>query len=186
MLSHSFWHCTIEGKSLSPEACVDMVCTDTVEVLGLTQSSTAADLRARPDLSPTVSGNTRFCNITANSILALLGGWLFEAALNKHAQADADESRALAVASIGRIFASKYTTGNNGQLHAALPHHRSRYFLCLKYAFDTGRPGFSKKVLATALLTSWRVMSVPMQGSELLMDSCLAAINEIVSASGAG
>jgi hypothetical protein len=126
--------------------------------------------------------------VSANTILSLFGGWLFEAALRTQATDDFDgeEARAIALGALGRLFTSKFLSCYQSRERRLLTPHRDRYLLAMRYALDISRIFFSKKILATVLLSSHRVMGAQIEGVEILCAPCLRAIEEVLVSSRGG
>jgi hypothetical protein len=126
--------------------------------------------------------------VSANTLLMLFGGWLFEAALRTQGADDVDgeEARAIALGSLGRLLTSKFLSCYQSDEKKLLAPHRDRYLLAMRAALDISRISFSKKILATALLSSHRVMGTKIDGVEILCTPCLRAIEEVILTSRGG
>jgi hypothetical protein len=126
--------------------------------------------------------------VSANTLLMLFGGWLFEAALRIQGPDDYDgeEARAIALGALGRLLTSKFLSCYQSKENPLLPPHRDRYLLSMRAALDISKISFSKKILATALLSSHRVMGTKIDGVDILCLPCLRAIEEVIISSKGG
>jgi hypothetical protein len=187
IISHCFWESACRGKVVwSSNAGVDMGSSALENVLANSPVLVGRDKSLTTELGRKSGGGSwtaNFSIVTVNSVIALLGGWLFEAALKSHVgDVDVEDSRALALGCLGRIFSSKYMNGgSNCRRDCALSRHTNRYLLCLRYAFDTSHAELSRKVLGTALLTSCRLISTTTTGVEVVLDDCLGAIEDVLT-----
>lgn len=191
IISHCFWETACREKiTWSANAGVDLGSSVLAEILGNSPILSKGDKSLVTELvggSAGQNGGIRFSIVAVNSVISLLGGWLFEAALKGHdGDPDLEESRAQALACLGRIYSTKYTSCINSRQDVPLVQHSNRYLLCLRYAFNTNGGQFSRKVLATALLTSCRLLSTATPGVEVILGDCLTAIEDVLSGNNAG
>eukprot|EP00602_Paraphysomonas_sp_CaronLab_P006582 CAMPEP_0185034852 /NCGR_PEP_ID=MMETSP1103-20130426/25115_1 /TAXON_ID=36769 /ORGANISM="Paraphysomonas bandaiensis, Strain Caron Lab Isolate" /LENGTH=1018 /DNA_ID=CAMNT_0027571667 /DNA_START=877 /DNA_END=3930 /DNA_ORIENTATION=+ len=118
--------------------------------------------------------------VDVNNVLRLMGAWLFQASLRTVGGRDTlEESRLLALDALGRMFSSR----QQGRDMQILVPHRNRFLLSLRYAFDTSKEMYSKKALASALLSSHRVLGTNIEGIDIILPNCICAVEAVLKAS---